>query len=93
MTIIFEGFNIWTGLEHNRIFGRMFMCGAFFLAAALNFLVTKNYIIRADGEIEILEEEGSYIYIKVSIWTKVFIVFGMISLLGILADMLFITRY
>lgn len=88
ITAIFWGFNLLSLLSHNKLMDRLFTVAVWFLAAAVNSLWTRNYTISPTGEREVYEEEGKYIYIRVSIWTKIFIAFGLISLAGIIYDML-----
>ncbi len=85
---MYAGFYSLSSLGHDRIIDGLFSSISFFLAAAINSLVTKNYIIGSDGEREYFEEEGTYIYIRVSIWTKIFIGLGLIGFAGVIVNMI-----
>jgi hypothetical protein len=56
------------------------------LAGTFNFFVSKNYYINSNGDREYYEEEGTFMFIKVTLWTRIFFVIGVINILGAIAD-------
>ena len=83
---MYEGLGILAGLKDKGMSGRLFMASGWLLAAAINSLVTKSYVISASGEKEYYEEEGRYMHIKVSVWTKLLIGFAVIAIIRLIFD-------
>ena len=57
-----------------------------FLAGAINFFVAKNYYFNSNGDREYYEEEGVFMFIKVTLWTRIFIALGLINIFGAIAE-------
>jgi hypothetical protein len=56
------------------------------LAGVINYFATQNYYINTDGDREYYEEEGVFMYVPVTLWTKIFFIIGVLIILGAIAD-------
>jgi hypothetical protein len=47
---------------------------------------TKNFTVNSNGEKEYYEEEGVYMFIKVSLWPTILFMLGIMGILATIAD-------
>ena len=85
--VLYETLRISYKLEPNQYTNKLVLGGSMFLVSIVNSFMTKNYTLNAQREREYYEEEGEYMYIKVSLWTRIFIGLGVVIILAAIADM------
>jgi hypothetical protein len=79
IALVFAGFNLFSLMKNNRMIDTLFTSSGWFLSSAINSIMSKKLSEEA--------QDDKYIYMRVSTWTKVFIVFGLISIAGMIYNM------
>lgn len=76
----------WFGIDSGQFENRIVGASSLFLAGTINHFATRRYVIDKDGENEFYEEEGTFMFVPVTLWTRIFFVIGVLSILATIAD-------